>query len=72
VVRADCCADEDLLLSAGYTFDTRFQDPCLWTDSFPPSTLLEPVLPDEDTDPADVGFREIDVTALEVVLPEIP
>lgn len=56
----ECCSYVELRW-AGFAFDTMFCEPFLWAAPFPLTTLVEPVLPDEDGDPADVAFREVEV-----------
>ena len=47
---------------AGYGFATTFVRPTLWTDPFPASIGLEPVLPEDD---GSVGFREVALSEAE-------
>lgn len=47
---------------AGYGFATTFLRPTLWTEPFPASVALEPVLPE---DGGAVGFREVPLSEAE-------
>jgi hypothetical protein len=47
----------------GYGFATTFVRPTLWTEPFPASVALEPVLPE---DGGAVGFREVPLSEAEV------
>ena len=57
------------LFSAGHILSTTAMAPTLWTQSFPPTAAIEPVLPDPQRPTDPVGYKQVFASETQVGRP---